>query len=180
MFRFRVGKWLAVSVSVSLALAACGGAAVAQPPTSAAPPASGSTAQSAPGNSFQAGSLKVANSSLGNVLVDSQGMTLYLLTADSSDQSTCSGACAGAWPPMIVQSAPAAGAGLQASLITTITRPDGSEQAAYNGHPLYYFKGDAKPGDVKGEGIQSFGGTWYALSAQGRPVLNNAPKGGGY
>lgn len=180
MYRFHVGKWLAVMVLASLGLAACGGAAAAQSPTSAPPTATALSTQASSGNHAQAGSLKVANSSLGKILVDSQGVTLYMLTADSSDQSTCTAACAGAWPPMIVQSAPSAEAGLQASLITTIVRPDGSEQAAYNGHPLYYFKGDTKPGDVKGEGIQSFGGTWYALSPQGQPVLNNAPSGGGY
>ncbi len=118
-----------------------------------------------------------ADSSMGKILVDAQGLSLYLLTADSPDQSACTDACAGAWPPVTTTGQPSAGSGADASLLGTLTRPDGAIQVTYNGHPLYTFKGDHAPGDVAGQGIQSFGGTWYLLSPSGEPIESSASAG---
>ena len=118
-----------------------------------------------------------ADSSMGKILVNGQGLSLYLLTADSPDQSACTDACASAWPPLIVSGQAAAGDGVDGSLMGTLTRPDGSDQVTYNGHPLYTFKGDHASGDVAGQGIQSFGGTWYLLSPAGEPISGGGTAG---
>ena len=94
------------------------------------------------------------------ILVDGEGMTLYSFTADSQSESTCEGECASAWPPLITGGDPQAGGEVDASLLGTITRADGSTQVTYRGSPLYYFSGDEAPGDINGHGIESFGGTW--------------------
>jgi predicted lipoprotein with Yx(FWY)xxD motif len=110
------------------------------------------------------------STSLGDVLVASSGRTLYLFDADAARKSTCSGRCAAVWPPLLTRGVPRAGAGLKASLLGTTRRRDGKLQVTYAGHPLYYFAQDAKPGQVQGEGIEHFGGGWYAVSAAGKKV----------
>jgi predicted lipoprotein with Yx(FWY)xxD motif len=118
--------------------------------------------------------LATADSSFGKILVDGQGMSLYLLTADSADQSACTDACASAWPPLASTGQVSAVSGAEASLLGTLTRPDGSTQVTYNGHPLDSFKGDHAAGDIAGQGIQSFGGTWYLLSPAGEQIEASA------
>lgn len=100
------------------------------------------------------------------ILVDARGRTLYLFERDTAGMSSCTGQCATYWPPL-VGSQPQAGGGVKASKLTTVTRPDGSSEIAYNGHPLYYFSGDTKPGQTRGEGINAFGATWYVLGPSG-------------
>jgi predicted lipoprotein with Yx(FWY)xxD motif len=116
--------------------------------------------------------LKTArNKKLGTILVDSNGMTLYTDKEDTSNVSTCTGDCASTWPPALVQgSSPTAGSGVKASLLGTFTRPDGTQQATYKGHPLYYFTGDQKPGDVKGQGI----GKEWSVVVLAKPVVHKA------
>ena len=106
---------------------------------------------------------------LGKVLVAANGKTLYLFTADKSKKSVCYGQCAAFWPPLIASS-PTAGAGAKASLLGTAARKDGKLQVTYAGHPLYYFASDKKAGDVKGQGIVHFGGSWWAVSAAGASI----------
>ena len=86
----------------------------------------------------------VANSSLGSILVNSTGRTLYLFKADVGTKSACTGACATAWPPLLANGTPTAGTGLTASKLGTITRSGGSRQVTYNGHPLYLFIKDTE------------------------------------
>ncbi|MBI2757237.1 MAG: hypothetical protein HYX49_01000 [Chloroflexi bacterium] len=107
------------------------------------------------------------NNELGPYLVNSQGMTLYLLTSDSAATSTCSGGCASNWPPLTVIGAPTAGDGVDAALFGTLVRADGATQVTYNGHPLYTYKNDAKPGDTNGQGA---GGVWFTLTPKGSPI----------
>ncbi|MBI1854971.1 MAG: hypothetical protein HYR93_03765 [Chloroflexi bacterium] len=107
------------------------------------------------------------NNELGPYLVNSQGMTLYLLTSDSAATSTCSGGCASNWPPLTVTGAPTAGDGVDAALFGTLVRADGATQVTYNGHPLYTYKNDAKPGDTNGQGA---GGVWFTLTPKGSPI----------
>lgn len=106
----------------------------------------------------------------GAVLETSTGRTLYMLTADSASSSACDASCAQIWTPLATTGSPAAGSGVQAALLGTITRSDGSKQVTYGGHPLYTFSGDSGSGQVNGEGIMSFGGTWYVLATSGQPV----------
>jgi predicted lipoprotein with Yx(FWY)xxD motif len=118
----------------------------------------------------RAATIKVAHSSLGKIIVDSRGRTLYMLSADSPNKSHCSGACAQAWPPLRATRKPTVGTGLKASKVGTIRRSDGKPQVTYNHHPLYRFVQDAKAGQTNGEGITAFGGLWTVLSPVGRSV----------
>ena len=99
----------------------------------------------------------VANSGLGNILVNSNGRTLYLFQKDSGMKSACSGACASAWPPVRANGKPTVGGGANASLVGTTARSDGEPQVTYNGQPLYLYQGDQKPGDMNGQGLTGFG-----------------------
>jgi predicted lipoprotein with Yx(FWY)xxD motif len=158
----------AVIPLVALAVAACGGggAATASPPKT-------STGASA--------TLGVASSSLGSILVNSTGRTLYLFKADVGAKSACTGACATAWPPLLATAKPTAGTGLTASKLATITRSDGTQQVTYNGHPVYLFINDKKPGQTTGQGVTAFGAAWYALTPAGNQISTQpTTSGGGY
>jgi predicted lipoprotein with Yx(FWY)xxD motif len=115
------------------------------------------------------------NSKLGKILVDSQRRTLYLFSKDSRTSSSCTGACAAAWPPVRSSGNPLVRGGATASLVGTSARSDGKTQATYNGHPLYRFVMDKNPGDTNGEGLMAFGGTWFTVSPAGNPVRPPAP-----
>lgn len=111
--------------------------------------------------------VKLHATSLGKVLVDARGRTLYLYTPDSKNTSVCTGGCASAWPPLLASGKPKAAAGVKAKLLGLTMRADGTHQVTYNGHPLYFYAGDAKAGQTKGEDV---GGVWYVLNAAGRKV----------
>ena len=134
------------------------------------------TANAAAGDSA---TVSVANSSLGKILVDSQGRTLYLFEKDSGTKSTCSGGCATAWPPLRASGKPTAGGGAKASLLGTTPRSDGKPQVTYNGHPLYLYQGDSKPGDTTGQGNPGFGAPWYVVSPAGNEITTAAASSGG-
>jgi predicted lipoprotein with Yx(FWY)xxD motif len=121
--------------------------------------------------------VKAAKTSLGRVLVDARGKTLYLFLADKSGKSMCSGTCAVYWPPLMTGTKALAGAGVKASLLGTTKRSDGKLQVTYKGHPLYSFKLDAKAGQTKGEGLSDFGGLWWAVSPTGAAVKHAAGAG---
>ncbi|MFZ2100912.1 MAG: hypothetical protein WAU86_10145 [Oricola sp.] len=89
------------------------------------------------------------------VLVDGNGMTLYTFDKDAAGVSNCYGGCASSWPPFIAK----AGASADSDF-TLVERKDGGAQWAYKGMPLYYWAGDAKPGDAKGDGV---GGVWHIV-----------------
>jgi predicted lipoprotein with Yx(FWY)xxD motif len=151
----------------ALAVAGCGssgGAATAAPPP-APPQATSATIHGA--------AIKVASSGLGRILVDSAGRTLYLFKADVGTKSACSGACATAWPPLLVTGKPTAGPGLTASKLGTITRSGGKRQVTYNGHPLYLFIKDKKPGQTAGQGVTAFGAAWFVVSPAGNEVSSH-------
>ncbi len=132
-----------------------------------APATSGATATTAASGGAAAGAtVAIADSSLGKILVDSKGMTLYMFKPDNQGPSTCTGGCAAAWPALV--GPVSAGAGVDASKLATATRSDdGKEQATYGGWPLYTFAQDSNPGDVNG---QDSGGKWYVLGADGNPI----------
>jgi predicted lipoprotein with Yx(FWY)xxD motif len=121
----------------------------------------------------------VATSSFGNILVDSQGRTIYLFKKDTGTKSTCFDACATDWPPVRVSGKPKAGGGLNASLLGTTPRSDGNRQVTYNGHPLYLFEGDSSPGDTNGQGITAFGAAWYVESPAGNAITSQSASVGG-
>jgi predicted lipoprotein with Yx(FWY)xxD motif len=108
---------------------------------------------------------------LGQVLVDSEGHTLYAFSKDGGGSSTCAGACAKAWPPLLIEHGePEPSNGAAAARLGTITRADGSRQVTYSGHPLYSFSGDKSPGEANGDGSTAFGGTWTPLKGSGSPA----------
>jgi predicted lipoprotein with Yx(FWY)xxD motif len=119
----------------------------------------------------------VANGDLGQMLVDSQGRTLYLFLSDKGSTSTCEADCASTWPALTVTGQPTAGDGVDAATLGTTTRPDGGTQVTIDGHPLYMFSGDAAAGDTNGQGI---GGVWFVVSPDGAPIKGSAGSRGKY
>src|SRR5512132_2069172 len=150
-------------VIAALVLSACGG-------DDDGSSSSGSATTSSEGKSAQAASVVVEKTGLGNILADGKDRTLYLFLKDSGTTSECNDACAAAWPPLAVSGTPTAGSGAEASLVGTTTRSDGTSQVTYNGHPVYRYSGDQKPGDTAGEGLDAFGAEWYVLSPAGDQV----------
>jgi predicted lipoprotein with Yx(FWY)xxD motif len=154
----------------TLLVAVVAGAAVA---------ASGSTTMAA---KTKPPTLKLRKTGLGKVLVDSKGRTLYAFGHDKKNKSRCSGQCAANWPPAGSPAKPTVAKGITKSKLKVIKRGDGSRQLSYNGHPLYRFIADGKPGDTNGENITAFGGTWHVLSKSGAIVTKppSTSSGGGY
>jgi len=128
------------------------------------------------------GTVNVRTTSLGKILVNSKGHTLYMFKKDKGTKSACTGACAAAWPPLRTSGKPTAGSGAKASKIGTTKRSDGKPQVTYNRHPLYTFVKDTKAGQTNGEGLTAFGGSWFGLSPAGSQVSphKSQPGGGGY
>jgi len=168
----------AVAAGIALAATACSSGSSSSS-TAATPAASSATAQpNSPTAAASASSstaavtigLQSASGIPGKFLVDGKGRSLYLFEADKSTMSTCSGACAAAWPPVTASAMPMAGGGVSQSLLGTTKRADGTEQVTYNGHPLYYFAADTGAGMVKGQGSKEFGAGWYVLNAKGSKI----------
>ncbi len=114
--------------------------------------------------------LRVQSSAFGQILFDSRGFALYGFTKDSRARSNCSGACARAWPPYILKGRLRAPAGVKRSLLGTIRRADGRRQVTYAGHPLYFYVGDTKAGQVRCQNVNEFGGLWLVVRPGGRLV----------
>ncbi len=112
----------------------------------------------------------VWNTSLGEVIADSTGRTLYMFEKDKNHHSACYGQCAIYWPPLLTHGKPTAGHGVKRSLLGTTRRMNGAIQVTYAGHPLYRFAGDSSPGQTTGEGSLGFGAAWDALSPAGKQI----------
>lgn len=104
---------------------------------------------------------------VGRVLVDSKGFTVYDFHKDKGGKSSCYGACAKGWPPMLTEGKPQTGEGAMASKLGTVERNDGTVQVTYAGHPLYTFVEDKSPGEANGNDVSAFGAQWYALRSSG-------------
>jgi predicted lipoprotein with Yx(FWY)xxD motif len=172
----RSSKVLAALFAAAAIVAACssggGGAASASAPAaSEAPSASASEAPAASESASAAAGaeIKLADSSLGQIIVDGAGKTLYMFTPDEGGTPTCYDDCATAWPPLVAADAASvtAGTGLDASKITVVDRTDGTKQVKYGEYPLYYFANDAAAGDVNGQGLNE---KWYVVGADGEPI----------
>jgi predicted lipoprotein with Yx(FWY)xxD motif len=102
-------------------------------------------------------------------LVDQLGRALYLYTTDTQNSGTsaCTAECLTQWQPVIVTGTPQAGNGVNASLLGTVNREDGTLQASYNGWPLYTYTGDMAPGTIKGQGMES---AWFLVSGAGNSI----------
>lgn len=195
----RAIRWptlLGLVVVASMVLAACAPAATPAPavvpptemPTVAAPtevpptavppttaPATNSPVATPPTTGGQGGGATVqvtSNATLGQILVDNKGMTLYEFKNDKPGQSNCTDTCAQNWPPLMVatDAQPTASADI-AGTLAVIQRSDSSSQVTINDMPLYYFKNDAQPGDTKGQGV---GNNWYVVSPAGTMITTTA------
>jgi predicted lipoprotein with Yx(FWY)xxD motif len=146
-------------------------AAAAEKPAESGAGASGATT---------AAVVKVTNTDdLGKVIVESKGMTLYDFHKDKGTTSSCYGACAEAWPPLLTTGKPKAMGGAEPSLLGTTKRKDGTVQVTYNGHPLYGFVEDKKPGETNGNDVTAFGAEWYALEPNGEEPDDDDDSGNG-
>ena len=160
------------AAAAAVVLAACGtsgnssggssrgayGSAASSTPAAAAPTAG-------------AAALTLRHTSLGTILTDGRGFTLYAFEADMGTKSACSGACAAAWPPATTSAAHfTVTGGAAKSLVGETTRADGQRQLTYAGHPLYRFSGDGTPGSTNGQGSEAFGAPWDVLTAAGTEV----------
>jgi predicted lipoprotein with Yx(FWY)xxD motif len=150
----KIPTLLAVGAVSVLTLTACGTSSSTRSQTAAA------------GGPTSAAGLHLADTSLGRVVVDARGRTVYLLTADTHNHATCDAGCQQYWPPV-----PAGrGSGITAKVASTAL-PGGGSTATVGGWPVYTYVGDQAPGDVTGEGVATYGGIWYAISPSGKPVM---------
>ena len=170
---------LLATLAIVAACTSGGGATVA--PSVAAPsesavaseePSESAMASEEPSASASAAAgvaLAVAESDLGQIIVDGEGKTLYMFDPDSAGTPTCYDDCATAWPPLLADDAASvtAGAGLDASKITVVARTDGGSQVKYGNWPLYYFANDAAAGDTNGQGLND---VWWVVGADGEPI----------
>ncbi len=165
-------------VAVALLAAACGSSGSSGSGGAAGTPTP-TTATSSSNSGGKTAVLKTSNTSLGQVVTDSSGYTLYWYAADTSTASKCTGGCASTWPPVIGTPQAASGVSLPGTL-ATITRSDGTIQATYAGHPLYRYTLDSAPGQTTGDGV---GGVWHAVRVSGgaapSPSQSSSGSGGG-
>ncbi|MCU1617638.1 MAG: hypothetical protein JWO98_5178 [Frankiales bacterium] len=161
------------AAGAALTLAACSPSA-AHPGSS---PSGGSSPSPSTGAAPAAGgtALAVRSTSLGTILTDGRGFTLYAFEADQGTTSACSGACATAWPPAAATSAsPDVGTGVTPSLVSEARQADGTTQLTYAGHPVYLFTHDSAPGSTSGQGLQAFGARWDVLTAAGQELTTGS------
>jgi predicted lipoprotein with Yx(FWY)xxD motif len=144
----------------AFALAGAGAAAASTTRTTVVPSA----------RATQAATVTAHSSRYGKILFDGRGRVLYLFARDRGSRSSCSGACAKAWPPFLTKGTPRSLSGIDAKLLGTTRRSDGTLQVTYAKHPLYYFKEDTKPGQIKCQNVSNFGGLWLVVSPSGKPV----------
>jgi predicted lipoprotein with Yx(FWY)xxD motif len=174
-------RWWAAPVLAAavIGLAACGSSGSSTSSTTpASPAAAGGTTSSTPGTSSTSGStIKTAHTSLGTIVVNSQGFAIYMFGPDTATASKCTGSCATYWPPVKGPVTALPGSNLRPKLLGTIKRADGTIQATYAGHPLYTYKADSSPGQASGQGLNVSGGKWYVLAPSGKIITAAASSG---
>lgn len=171
----RLAAGVGGALGVALLAAACSSGSSSSAPAAPSSGAAGSSsaaggAAASGGASGSATVITTASSSGNTFLTDGSGKAIYLWTKDSGGMSACSGACAGAWPPVTTTGSPTAAGSAKASDLGTITRSDGTKQVTYDGHPLYYFSGDSGSGTASGQGSTGFGAKWWLVAPSGSDV----------
>ena len=118
----------------------------------------------------------------GTYLTADDGRAVYLWMGDKGSASSCSGACAAVWPPVLTDGAPKATQSAVAADLGTVKRSDGKMQVTYQGHPLYYYASDTAAGQTTGQGSDGFGATWWLIDPAGTPITaapsGSSPAGG--
>jgi predicted lipoprotein with Yx(FWY)xxD motif len=170
-----------LAVPLLLLVAACSATGSSATPAAATPTSAGSSSAAASASESAAASagtsvaeIDAEDSSLGKILVDDQGMTIYFFTPDQQGKSTCTGDCLANWPAVPAGTTPEAGGNVTAKL-GTFTRDDGTSQLTVNGFPAYYFAGDTKAGDTNGQGLFD---KWFVFDPAGTPIKAAASAGG--
>ncbi len=158
---------LGVPVAAGLLAAACG-SAVASP--SHGSQSSGAQASGSHSSAATRGTVIASHAGSGGTFLTDGGRSVYLWNADAMNKSNCSGACAGAWPPVMATGKVTASHGVKPSDLGTIARSGGGKQVTYNGHPLYFFAGDSGPGQTNGQGSDSFGAKWWLVAPSGSQI----------
>lgn len=162
-----------LAVGLGLLATGCGGEHRAGPasggyaqPSSAAPESSAPPTEGPPPSGPGPMEIQAKETRYGRILVDGQGMTIYVAEKDNADfESTCTGPCMKEWPPLFTNGQVTAGPGVNSAWLGTIGRSDGLTQVEYNGWPLYHYAKDTRPGDIKGQGVTSYGTRWYVIDA---------------
>jgi predicted lipoprotein with Yx(FWY)xxD motif len=139
--------------------------------TSTSAAAAGASTSASGAGSSAGTAVTTMHTGLGTILAAGpKRLTVYLFAADTGSTSTCSEACAQAWPPVSTSGSPKAEGDAVAADLGTTTRSDGTKQVTYKGHPLYYYVSDSQAGETTGQGVNSFGAPWYVLSASGSEI----------
>lgn len=130
------------------------------------------TASGAAASTQQGAKVQLRSTSVGKILVNGRGFTLYMFSRDTRNHNACMGirGCPAVWPALMTSGKPVAGPGVNASLLGTTMLSGGKRQVTYAGHPLYTYVADTRPGSTSYVGFRQFGGSWYALSAMGKVV----------
>ncbi len=167
-------------VGVALLVAACGSSATTSSSSASAPAATSSTSASATASPASAKSVSIgtAKGASGTYLTGAAGRAVYLWEADTKGMSSCSGACATAWPPLTTTGTPIPGHGVTAGDLGTISRSNGAKQVTYKGHPLYYFAGDTAAGSTTGQGSDGFGAKWWLVTPAGTAITTGGSSSG--
>jgi predicted lipoprotein with Yx(FWY)xxD motif len=168
MSRSRVTTALLSLVVFALVVAGCGG-------SSSSSSTSTASENSAPSGGGTVSAAEI--SGLGTVLVNSEGMTVYMFAKDQGTTSSCYGTCEQGWPPVLAEGKPTAGEGAMSSQLGTTERKDGTMQVTYAGHPLYTFVEDKAPGEATGNESTAFGGKWSVMDEAGEAVAGTATSG---
>lgn len=168
--RAPVAVWVVGAAVVLLAAAGCGGSTAA----GTASTSSAGTASAAAGTAVV---ISTAQGVGGTHLIGQSGKAVYLWMADTSSTSTCSGACAAAWPPVTTKGTPTASGSAVAADLGTTKRSDGTEQVTYDGHPLYYYAGDSAAGQTNGQGSNGFGALWWLVAPSGTAITTSTSGG---
>jgi predicted lipoprotein with Yx(FWY)xxD motif len=150
------------AAAAALLIAACGSSSSS----------TGTTGTSASAQAASGSALKTTTIGGATVLTNASGFTLYWFAPDTATTSKCTGSCATFWPP--VKGPATAGSGVTGTL-ATITRPDGTTQATWNGHPLYTYVADKTPGQASGNGLNISGGVWHEVTLSGSPAPASSP-----
>jgi predicted lipoprotein with Yx(FWY)xxD motif len=167
--RWRRPLFVLAAAAVALLPAACGGDSGG----------GGGGSSSAPAPHATGDAVSAQPTSLGTILVNGQGRTVYDFAADKGTTSACTGSCASVWPPVAAPNPlPKSLPGVSGAIGTT-TRPDGTRQLTVAGHPVYTFSGDSAPGQTNGQGVVLNGGLWTVVSPTGAPMPSASPANSG-
>jgi predicted lipoprotein with Yx(FWY)xxD motif len=164
----------AATTAVAALLAGCGSSSSSSSSKAASTPAStpaSTTASTAASTSAGGELVGTKHEKVGTILAAGpKKLTVYLFEGDKGAASSCTGACAKAWPPVTTGGAPTVAGGAASADLGTITREDGTKQVTYKGHPLYFFSKDGDAGDAYGQGVKAFGASWYVLKPSGAKI----------